>query len=86
MSDTLSTGYGGFCITEEIISVLPYKGSALQKLRQRLEEHGLVINACYGKQVASLIFFRGSQLVLLSSVSAEALRRRITKQSEQGGN
>ena len=74
----LSTGYASLIILTRVLWIAPFQGQALKKLKKAREAEGKLADLTFGHAAASVIALDEGTLVL-SAVSAEALRRRLNK-------
>lgn len=79
---TLNTGRGSFAVLTSVRWVAPADGQALKRLRRAREVEGKVVDLTGGRAAVSFVGLENGELIV-SSVSAKALQRRISKRSER---
>ena len=74
----LNIGYSSHVLLARVLWIAPFQGQALKKLKKAREAEGKLADLTFGHAATSIVALDEGTLVL-TAVSAEALRRRLNK-------
>ena len=74
----LHVGYGAYVFIDRVVWIAPLQGVALKRLREARKADRRVVDLTYGHSAATLLGCDDNTLII-SSVRAETLQRRINK-------
>ena len=72
----INIGFGNLVSAERVLAIVSPDSAPIKRLIQESRERGMLIDATYGRQTAS-VFVMDSDHVVLSALSAEKLAPRL---------
>lgn len=78
----LNIGYGSFLSKEKILVILTPDSAPIKRIIQDSREHGLLIDASFGRKTKSVIVMDSSH-VILSALAPEQLIIRSSEKNEE---
>lgn len=77
----ISIGFGSTVCAERVLAVIAPESAPIKRLIQEAREHGMLIDASFGRKTKSVLLM-DTDHVLLSSVSPEILSARMEEKPE----
>ena len=84
----VSTGFGSVIHAERLIAILNADSAPIRRKIQEAREHGLLVDASYGRKTRSVLIMDSGQIIL-SAIMPDTITARVAAagapKSEDGG-